>query len=124
VRCRDLKFKIDENLPIEAANIFTKSGYDAETVFYEGLKGSSDKEIINLCRKEGRILVTLDLDFSDVRVYPPGSVSGFIILRIADQSADIILSVLEKLMSQMKKENPSGKLWIVEETRIRIRENE
>jgi len=46
VRCRDLKFKIDENLPIEAANIFTKSGYDAETVFYEGLKGSPDKKTL------------------------------------------------------------------------------
>lgn len=119
---KDLKFKIDENLPVEAANIFTKFGYDAETVFYEGIKGFPDKEIMELCRREGRILVTLDLDFSDVRVYPPASVPGIIILRITNQSAESILSILEKLMLAIKIENPAAKLWIVEETRIRIRE--
>ena len=41
---QDLKFKIDENLPVEAANIFTKFGYDAETVFYEGIKGFPGKK--------------------------------------------------------------------------------
>jgi predicted nuclease of predicted toxin-antitoxin system len=120
----ELKFKIDENLPVEAAKIFLKLGYDADTIFAEGLKGSSDEELINVCKKEDRILVTLDLDFSDVRVYPPGSVPGIIILRIADQSADSTLSVLNKVILAVNKENPAGKLWIVDEKRIRIRESE
>jgi len=32
---RKFKFKIDENLPIEAANLFNRFGYDAETVLDE-----------------------------------------------------------------------------------------
>lgn len=118
-----LKFKFDENLPIEAANLFNEFGYDAETVLSEGLQGSTDVALINVCKREGRILITFDLDFSDVRVYSPGAVPGIIVVRLADQSIDITLSVLKKIVSAMKEESPAGKLWIADEKKIRIREN-
>ncbi len=76
---REFKFKIDENLPIEAAKIFKRFGYDAETVLDEGLQGSSDDELFLICKKENRILVTFDLDFSDVRTYSPGAHPGVIV---------------------------------------------
>jgi len=41
---QDLKFKIDETCPLKLRNIFTKFGYDAETVFYEGIKGFPGKK--------------------------------------------------------------------------------
>jgi antitoxin component of RelBE/YafQ-DinJ toxin-antitoxin module len=36
-----LKFKIDEKLPVEATSLFNRFGYDAETVFNEGIEGST-----------------------------------------------------------------------------------
>ena len=32
-----LKFKIDENLPIEIADILREAGYEAETVWYNAM---------------------------------------------------------------------------------------
>jgi len=119
-----LKFKADENIPIEVANIFKRFGYDIETVSDEGLQGVTDDTLISICKKENRILVTFDLDFSDFRVYPPGAYPGIIIIRLADQSIDSTLSVINKLISTFQQESPAGKLWIVEKKKIRIRNNE
>ena len=121
---REFKFKIDENLPIEAANLFNRFGYDAETVLDEELQGFSDDELFLTCKKENRILVTFDLNFSDVRTYSPGTHPGVIVIRLADQSVDATLSVINKIISTFKEETPSGKLWIVEEKKIRIRNND
>jgi len=90
----------------------------------KGLQGSSDDELFLICKKENRILVTFDLDFSDVRTYSPGAHPGVIVIRLADQSVDATLSVINKIISTFKEETPDGKLWIVEEKKIRIRNNE
>jgi predicted nuclease of predicted toxin-antitoxin system len=59
-----LKFKTDENLPVEAAAVLRDAGFDAETVWDEALAGSEDATIADRVRTEGRILVTADLDFA------------------------------------------------------------
>ena len=72
-----LKFKVDENLPEIAAKLLREAGFDAETVLSEELGGSPDSVLAAVCLAEGRALVTLDLDFSDIRTYPPGDYPGF-----------------------------------------------
>lgn len=37
--CLIMRFKIDENLPIECAEVIKKVGYEADTVSDEGLGG-------------------------------------------------------------------------------------
>ncbi|MEB3191501.1 MAG: DUF5615 family PIN-like protein [Snowella sp.] len=60
-----MKFKIDENLPTEFAEILQECGYDAMTVYQQKLKGEKDPILLEICQQEGRILVTLDLDFAN-----------------------------------------------------------
>ena len=66
-----MKFKIDENLPIEFADLLKNEGYDASTIYSEDLKGAEDPIVITVCQQEQRVLVTLDLDFADIQAYPP-----------------------------------------------------
>lgn len=66
-----MKFKIDQNLPIEAADLLTAAGHDAVTVYQQSLSGAPDERIVEVCNDEHRILVTADLDLSDIRRYPP-----------------------------------------------------
>lgn len=58
------KFKIDENLPVEAAEILRQAGYDALTVYDENLVGKEDRQIASVCQLEKRSLITLDTDFA------------------------------------------------------------
>ena len=63
-----MKFKVDENLPIEAAELLRQAGYEATTVHEEKLSGSTDLNLASICQQESRALVTLDVDFADIRV--------------------------------------------------------
>ena len=77
-----MKFKTDENLPIEAATTLREAGFDAETIWDEKLSGADDLVVETTSRNEGRILLTLDLDFANIRAYPPREHPGIIVLRL------------------------------------------
>jgi predicted nuclease of predicted toxin-antitoxin system len=61
-----VKFKVDENLPAEAAEILRGAGFCADTVGEEDLSGADDTLVASTSRSEHRILVTLDLDFANI----------------------------------------------------------
>ncbi len=65
--------------------------------------------------------MTLDLDFADIRVYPPEEFSGLIVLRLRRQDKIHVLKVVTRLMEMSFRESPDKHLWIVEEERVRIR---
>lgn len=116
-----MRFKLDENLPIEAANLLQQTGHNAETVHAEQLAGVNDQHLSEVCQQEQRILITLDLGFADIRNYPPEEYPGFVVLRSKRQDKPTILTIIQNLVGTFEKEDVAGKLWIVEEKRIRIR---
>jgi len=116
-----LAFKVDENLPIDATQILQAAGFDAMSVHDQGMVGSCDATIANVCQSEKRVIVTLDLDFADIRVYPPESYFGLIILRLDHQDKSHVIEVFEKLLPKLNETELVGKLWIVTEQTIRIR---
>jgi len=80
-----VRFKVDENLPAEVASIMRESGHDAVTVPERRCGGAADTWLAALCQREGRIPFTLDMDFADIRAYPPAAFPGLIVLRLARQ---------------------------------------
>ena len=116
-----MRFKTDENLPIEAAEILRTAGYDALTVDEQSLNGAPDENIEEVCRAEGRILVTLDLDFADLRRYPLEGSPGRIVLRLRQQDKQHVLDVLRRLEPVLKQHSAAGRLWIVTEETVRMR---
>jgi predicted nuclease of predicted toxin-antitoxin system len=62
-----MRFKVDENLPMEVPQLLREAGHEATTVLDQHLGGVDDLTIASICQQEGRALVTLDLDFSDMQ---------------------------------------------------------
>lgn len=116
-----MKFKVDENLPAEVAELLRAAQHDALTVVKQGLTGQPDRHITNVCAEEGRILVTLDLDFADIRTYPPAESPGFIVIRPDRQDKLHIINLFQQVIPLLSQEPVSHHLWIVEDGRIRIR---
>ena len=116
-----MQFKIDENLPIEAAHLLRQIGHNAVTVSEQHLSGSPDPDVASVCQREGRALVTLDTGFADIRAYPPRQFPGLIVLRVRWQDKAHVLEILEHLKPLLSSEPLENHLWIVEETRVRIR---
>ena len=63
-----MKIKLDENLGHRGAEILRAAGYSVTTVVEEGLSSASDGRLIEVCRSEGKCLVTLDLDCGDTEI--------------------------------------------------------
>jgi predicted nuclease of predicted toxin-antitoxin system len=118
-----VRFKIDENLPIEVTEALEADGHDAISVADQGLGGAHDSQIAEVCTSEDRCLLTMDTDFSDIRSYPPGSHSGIVVFRLAVQDKKSVLAVISRLARAVEKQSPAEALWIVDEYRIRIRES-
>jgi hypothetical protein len=76
-----LKVKLDENIPGAIAELMRAREFDVDTVLEESLGGRSDPDVLAAATAEGRMLMTLDRGFGDVRSYPPGSHPGIVVLR-------------------------------------------
>ena len=63
-----MRIKLDENIPIDLAAMITGEGHDVDTVPAENLVGASDDVIWGAAQRANRLLITQDLDFSDVRL--------------------------------------------------------
>lgn len=105
-----MRFKIDENLPIEAYGILADPGHDAASVFDQNLSGASDPRVHDVCRLDDRVLITLDLDFASVRTYPPGESPGIVVLRLARQDKERVLAAICDMVSMLDAESPERRL--------------
>ena len=114
-------FKVDENLPVEIAGLLSDLGHDAKTINDQRLQGVNDRVLLERCDNEKRTLVTLDIDFSDIRTYPPRDHEGIIVLRVGNQSKKHVLEVFKRILPLIAQEPIQGRLWVVEETAVRIR---
>jgi predicted nuclease of predicted toxin-antitoxin system len=116
-----MKFKVDENLPIEIAQLLREAGHDVYSVHEQGLVGAKDRVLAEVCQSENRAMVTLDTHFADIRTYPPEKYSGLIVLRLARQDKPHVLEVMSRALKLLSSETLEGKLWIVDERRVRVR---
>ena len=116
-----MKFKIDENLPAEFAEILRVAGLEAATVADENLSGA-DSALLERCRAETRVLMTLDLDFANVQAHPVGTHAGILVFRSKSQDKLTLISVLKRTVPVLKRRPPEGQLWIDQPDRIRYRE--
>ena len=73
-----MRFTVDENVPLLVATALTSLGHDCFVVAQDA-HSAIDDDIMAFSRREGRILVTFDADFSrmifhDLQPPPPGVV--------------------------------------------------
>jgi predicted nuclease of predicted toxin-antitoxin system len=66
-----MRFLLDANIPRSAIAAVSRLGHQVEFARDIGLSAAPDTQVSQHARKTGAALVTRDLDFSDVRNYPP-----------------------------------------------------
>lgn len=116
-----MRFKLDENLPVAGSKVLAELGHDTMTVIDQSLSGEADQSLLTICDLESRTLITLDLDFSDIRTYPPNEHAGIVVLRPRSQDKDHLIKMLQRIAPFFDFEILKGRLWIVDDNKIRIR---
>jgi predicted nuclease of predicted toxin-antitoxin system len=87
----------------------------------QGWGGKKDPELWPLVQRENVLLITSDVDFSDVRKFPPGTHGGIVVLRPRRESVPQFVKLLEWLLEMENLETLVGKVSVVSFGRIRIR---
>ena len=81
-----LLVKVDEDLPVQVADCFSRAGYSATTVRIQGWSGISDQKLWRRVQVEDRILVTADKGFGNIRLFQPSPMTAIVLLRTPQQS--------------------------------------
>lgn len=91
-----MRLKADENVPTRVVELLRRHGHDVSTVPEEDLVGTADARLASAAASEGRMLLTLDRGFADVRRHPPGTHPGIAVLH----TRELRPRVLETLMAR------------------------
>jgi predicted nuclease of predicted toxin-antitoxin system len=116
-----VRIKLDENLGRPHVALLKRHGYEADRVFDQGLSGIEDGGLWLRVRRENRFLITLDLGFSDVRRYAPGTHPGILLLRPRRKGRNAVSHVLRRVLTERRLEILVGCLAVADETRTRVR---
>ncbi|MFN0134565.1 MAG: DUF5615 family PIN-like protein [Phycisphaerae bacterium] len=114
------RIKVDENLHPEVAEFLRSAGFDARTVAEQGHRGAADSALAEICERERRIILTLDLDFADLRRFPPERYAGIVVLRLGSLAKAHTLATVSRLSKMLRERPLEGELWVVSETAVRV----
>lgn len=115
-----MRVKLDENLGQRTVALFVHAGHDVATVHHQEMAGASDEDVFDACRREGRLLVTLDLDFANPMRFDPAGGPGCAVLRVTDSpSQDDLLRAASTLLVALGGAAVEGRLWVVDRQRVR-----
>jgi predicted nuclease of predicted toxin-antitoxin system len=116
-----MRFKLDENMPGGVVPDLVAVGHDVHTCAQEGIAGIGDAAISAHASAETRVLISFDLDFADIRAYPPGTHAGIVVLRARRPDLFVAQAALARLLATTDEADFPGNLIVVDENKIRIR---
>ena len=118
-----MKFFLDENISLLLVSELQKLGFEVEHAISVGLRGAKDEEIAQYAKKQKAILITKDIEFGSLILYPNGSHYGLIVLRFpCNFTTDFIFKHLKIFLTNVEEKNLIGKMVIVEIGKYRMRD--
>jgi predicted nuclease of predicted toxin-antitoxin system len=116
-----MRLKLDENLSRHLEPLLTALQHDVSTVADEGLLSRADPVIGAAAASEDRVLLTLDIEFGDLRKYPPGSHPGIVVFRGKSFGPRSVNALVEAFVRDTDLSALRGCVVVVEPARVRIR---
>ncbi len=110
-----MRLKLDENVDVRVVTRLRLAGHDVATVQGQGLSSSPDVDVIDICRREGRCLVTADRGFGNRMRFNPPDYSGIVVIRLPSRPTfEDWREAIETLISGLEVADVEGKLWIIQ----------
>ncbi len=116
-----MQIKVDEDLPGLVVMRLREKGYLADSVAEQGMSGWKDAALWQSIQTENRFLITGDKGFADLRLYPPGSHAGIMLLRPDQDGIRPMLELVEQVLQSYELTALSGTITVVTPRGVRVR---
>lgn len=112
---------IDHCVPRKYLRLLKSWGYDATILSQHIPADSDDPDVLKLAQTLDAILLTVDLDFSNILNYPPHNHAGIIVMRYEAKDERGLTRTLRTALHDLYRDDLRGALVIVEPRRYRVR---
>lgn len=116
-----MRFLVDACMDVRVASWLRSQGRDATHLREEGLQRLPNGQIFIKAAAEQRVIVTFDLDFSEISALAPGSNVSVIVFRLRNTRVQHVLDRLASVLPAVSAALQAGAIVSVEETRVRVR---
>jgi predicted nuclease of predicted toxin-antitoxin system len=116
-----MRFLADMGVAQSTAQRLREAGHDVAHLSELGMGRLSDREILELASREERIVLTFDLDFTDLLAAGLHQRPSVVIFRLKNQIPAAVTPRLLTLLTERAHELREGTIAIVEDARYRLR---
>lgn len=116
-----MKFLADMGVSPRAVQTLRGQGFDIDHIAEREEPRASDSRILALARKDGRTVITFDLDFARLMALSLAPLPSVIIFRTSDQGPDLVVERLAEIAQRFGTEIEAGVILVVENERYRTR---
>jgi predicted nuclease of predicted toxin-antitoxin system len=115
------RVKLDEDLPLSLADLLAIRDYEPATVLGQGWSGCKDPDLWPRLQAEKIFFITADKGFADLRVFPPGTHTGILLLRPDRESVLDFRTLLMAVLDRHSLDSLTGCTTVATPRSIRIR---
>lgn len=116
-----MRFLGDMCVDVRVIEWLRSVGHDAVHLREEQLHRLPDGEVFVKGRAEGRIVLTLDLDFGEIAAFSKGEHASVILFRLHNTRFAHVIRRLAAVLEQSRDSLEKGAVIVVEESRHRVR---
>ncbi len=114
-----MSFLVDMPVSPDVARWLNEKGYDAVHASQISLSKAKDKEIIEVAKKQNRIIITVDLDFPQILALSGARSPGIILFRGGNYSESEMLSLIARVVEKFSESELADSISVVDKTKIR-----
>jgi len=96
-------------------------GHIVETAKEADLTVAADPDILDYAKSTDAVLLTNDLDFANILLYPPVGTTSIIVLKISKTTISQVHAVFQKMLNDVSSDRFKGALFVVNSNKYRIR---
>jgi len=116
-----MKLKLDENLSRHLKPVLIGLGHDVLTAADENLLSHPDTELAQAAKEDQRMLMTLDVEFADLRKYPHGAHPSVILFRPLSLSPLSVNAFITDFVRRTDPDKLDACVAVVDPVNVRVR---
>lgn len=116
-----MRILADMHISPATVNFLRGLGHEAVRINEIMPTTATDKEIVEAAKNSDRVILTQDLDFSEIIALSGDIKPSLISLRLSSSRIEFVNSILKKILPRIESDVAKGSIISVEDDRLRIR---